>query len=159
MNRLVRLLMHFSKPFALGHIYGSDGSLYMGRFALCENRFFAARLHHIAREDRDRHMHDHPWNFWSVLLQGGYIEARPTSETPVLWENGAELATLVWRNAWSWSLFARRRATDRHIIIHVKPNTWTLFITFKYCNKWGFYTPAGKIPYREYLGLPPKEAQ
>lgn len=155
---ILKLLRAISRPFVLGHIYGEDGSLYMERFAIFATPWLQMRLHHIVREDRDRHLHDHPWNFWSVVLQGGYQEARPLAEVPmwVAQDDEEELCYFVARTKGS---IASRGAFDRHKIVNVEPNTWTLFITGKYRNQWGFYTPAGKIPYREYLGLPPKNKQ
>ena len=73
------------------HIYGPDGRLYMRRWWLLPKwclRFdpkcgalmpkpwmpFSIRLHHIMRPDADRHLHDHPFNFRSVVLAGWYVE-------------------------------------------------------------------------------------
>lgn len=164
MNLLVRFFKCFASEFPLGHIYNHlDGELYMERFALCSlfGGRFAMRLHHIVREDRDRHMHDHPWNFASVVLQGGYVEARPLLQEG-LWEgpdNGdestlQEVYVATKRRRFSLGF---RRALDRHKIMSVEPDTWTLFITGPYKNGWGFHTPEGKVPYRLYLGLPPRD--
>lgn len=128
------------------HLQGADGSLYMARFWLRpyapDGRGIAARVHHIARADADRHLHDHPWNFVSVVLKGGYVEARPTSLDPDFeHESRAERCTLTERRAGS---VAFRRATDRHRIVSVQPDTWTLFITGPKLHTWGFFTPHGK---------------
>jgi len=52
-----------------------------------------------------------------------------------------------WRRPWS---LAFRRATDRHRITVVSPGTFTLFVTWRKVQWWGFYTPAGKIFWRDY---------
>lgn len=164
MNLLVRFFGLFASEFPLGHIYNHvDGELYMERFALCSffGGRFAMRLHHIVREDRDRHCHDHPWDFFSLVLQNSYVEARPLLQEG-LWDgpdNGDETAlqekcTFTRRGFLSLGF---RRALDRHKIVAVEPDTWTLFITGPYKNQWGFYTPEGKVPYRLYLGLPPRD--
>ena len=49
---------------------------YMRRWALI-TPWGALRLHHILRGDNDRHFHDHPMDFISLILRGGYIEHRP----------------------------------------------------------------------------------
>lgn len=36
-----------------------------------------ALVHHILRSDRDRAMHDHPWENASLVLRGGYWEVAP----------------------------------------------------------------------------------
>lgn len=150
MNWVVRLLMRFATPSSWGHIYGQDGSLYMERFQLFAFEHFSARLHHIVREDRDRHLHDHPWDFVSIVLQGGYVEARPYEASDPLWIGEQEVVCEVSRVA---PCIAHRRALDRHKITSVDPGTWTFFLTGPYKNKWGFFTPKGKVPYREYLGI------
>lgn len=156
MGLILQVLRRFAKPFVLGHIYGADGSLYMERFALFSFPGFAARLHHIVREDRDRHLHDHPWDFWSIMLPGGsYVEARPYDVDDPLWIGEEEVTVETVRLPGS---IAFRRATDRHKITAVTGEVWTLFITGPYKNQWGFFTRKGKVPYRAYLGLPPKDA-
>lgn len=149
MNFLLRLLCR--KPYYRGHIVGADGSIYMERWALFETRWLRARIHRILREDRDPHMHDHPWNFLSVVLSGWYWEARPATINPCFGSFGdpdREEYTITTRRAGS---FALRRATDRHQIVEVSPGgVVTLFITGPLRHWWGFFTPAGKVYWREY---------
>lgn len=158
------------------HLYDADGSTYMERYWLvpyvdktkkpgCYNatlrepltwllqRFgVAIRLHHIMRADRDRVMHDHPWDFWSVVLRGWYIEMRPTeNDRPCFDERlpaGQESFHVALRGTWS---VASRRATDRHRITEVPAGgVWTLFVTSRPRHWWGFYTPTGKVYYQDY---------
>lgn len=135
------------------HLRNPDGSFYMRRFWLrpySEDRSaIAIRVHHIADIDHDTALHDHPWNFISLVLRGGYIETRPVTIAPCFMPKvpGVEDAIMTFRDAGS---IAFRRATDRHRIVHVKPDTWTLFITFKKLQWWGFYTMRGKVYYKDY---------
>lgn len=135
------------KPYRKGHIYGPDGSLYMRRFSLFETRWLSARVHHIAREDNDRHMHDHPWSFASWVLRGSYIERRPMETNPCF-VGDSELTYATARGTGS---VAFRRATDRHLISQVAPDTWSLFIYGPVRQWWGFYTPEGKVYFADYL--------
>lgn len=142
-----------------GHLYHADNSLYMGRWNFFRARLMWPRLHHIATPDLDRHLHDHPAHFLSIVLAGSYVEARPVGIDPC-WEpasrwNGIEWeadlqerVTLTTRYPGS---VAFRWSTDRHRIVHVEPGTFTLFIFLggKRCW-WGFYTPMGKIWWRDY---------
>lgn len=116
------------------------------------------RLHRIATNDVDRDMHDHPAGFVSIVLSGGYIELRPTSVEPCfadvkntgdprVIQSHEETGIATERRPGS---IAYRRATDRHRIIAVKPDTWTLVIWFRKVQWWGFYTVNGKIHWREY---------
>jgi hypothetical protein len=142
-----------------GHLYHTDGSLYMGRWALFETRWLSCRLHHLASCDHDRDMHDHPWVFASILLCGSYVEHRPAQINPhfeavrrprgLVWEDEqVEVSARTVRVATSIAL---RRPTDRHRISAVQPDTWSLFIYGPLRQWWGFYTSAGKIYWKDYL--------
>ena len=135
------------KTYRKGHIYHADGSLYMGRYSLFETRWLSARVHHLVSADYDRHMHDHPWSFVSLLLRGSYIERRPVNVDPFWNEDGTEPSWFSVRNAGS---LAFRRATDRHLISNVMPDTWSLFVYGPVRQWWGFFTPRGKVFWRDY---------
>lgn len=130
----------------------------------------AARLHHICTADLDREFHTHPWSFISIVLSGGYIERRPLHADPV-WEfthfdkNAASLDDAVeslrmqemgverWRRPGS---IAFRRHSDRHRIVHVEPDTWTLVLQGpkKPGRSWGFYTyEHGFVNWREFQSV------
>lgn len=162
-------------------IYGSDGTLYMGRWWLLGGsarirddddrrrstpwswkrgrldalvgRFFAVRLHHIAREDRARDLHIHPCAFISVIVGGWYVERLPRSQSQ---DPGLDTTDYVDVLRLPGSI-ARRRATDRHTIVRVSPGgAWTLFLMGKKERQgdWGFWTPAGFVKARDYGSLP-----
>lgn len=107
----------------------------------------AIRVHEILRSDDDRAFHDHPWNYLTVVLKGGYFEVRPVFKDGIY--RGDKR---TWCGPGS-VLF--RRATDWHRL-EVPEGTvaTTLFTTFAYRQQWGFMPqPAqNKVYYREYLG-------
>lgn len=129
------------------HLHHADGSLYMERFWLIRSRWLTARVHHICTRDFDRHLHDHPWGFVSLVLKGSYIELRPAEIEPRFNEHGHERTALWPRTTGS---IAFRRPTDRHLVDYVEPGTWTLFIAGPKRHWWGFYTPAGKVHWQDY---------
>lgn len=131
-----------------GHLHHADGSLYMGRYSLFETKHLSARVHFLATPDSDHVLHDHPWDFLSVILCGGYTELRPRQQTPVWRRDGTELTYAVRRNTGS---IAFRRATDRHLISEIDAGTWTLFLYGRFQNDWGHYLHTGKMHWREYL--------
>ena len=58
----------------LGDEYGTP---YMVRYFISKPNTKAKGriyLHHFLRSDHDRALHDHPWNFVSIILRGGYWE-------------------------------------------------------------------------------------
>lgn len=150
-DRLIRLLTR--RVYRKGHIHGTDGSLYMGRWELFETRWIEARVHHITRPDLDREMHDHPAGFLSLVLKGWYDEALPSTIDPCWdWRHGNEFFTETRRRTWS---IAYRPATARHRITRVSEGgVWTLFILVGGRKQWwGFYTPAGKVHWKDYLAV------
>lgn len=99
--------------------------------------FPSVRVHHILREDDDRHLHDHPWDARTIILKGWYKELK---------EDG---------------IIHHRKEGDTnpikygeyHRITEVSPGgVYTLFFTWKYAGTWGFLVDGVKIPWREYVG-------
>ena len=103
----------------------------------------AARVHHILRSDAGRDPHDHPWPYLTVILKGGYFEE-------CFDEEGAPIDTR-WRGAGS-ILF--RRANSLHKLrVPSGETAWTLFITGKKQQTWGFKPPGQpKVPHWQYVG-------
>ena len=98
---------------------------------------FAIRVHHILREDRDPYLHDHPWNWRTIILDGWYDE-EDVFGVKTIYIDGSTRSAL---------------AETLHRIDQV-PNrgVWTLFITYRKRNRWGFMvgSPARKVYHREY---------
>jgi hypothetical protein len=105
-----------------------------------------ARVHHILRSDNDRHFHDHPWPFLTIILRGGYFEKRA-----VLGADGYIIRTVErWHGPGSVLI---RRATDLHKLRLPEGCTaWTLFCTGPKSQGWGFRVGNRTVPWREYLG-------
>src|SRR4051812_19276202 len=55
-------------------IRSKKGELHFERWALLETSLFSVYIHRIHKEDRDIHLHSHPWNFISWVLKGSYDE-------------------------------------------------------------------------------------
>lgn len=53
-----------------------DGVLHMRRWVAEIESLGSVRLHFIAKEDEDIYPHDHPFNFYSLILAGWYREER-----------------------------------------------------------------------------------
>jgi hypothetical protein len=109
-------------------------------------RFFpSVRLHHILREDRDEHMHDHPWDARTIILRGWYEERRPE---PLGYASTRRKAGDT----------ASINFGDYHKITQVSSGgVWTLFITYRYRGTWGFLVNGVKVKWRNYLNIPCKQ--
>ena len=94
----------------------------------------AAYLHLFHRSDADE-MHDHPWDFWTLVIWRGYIEHTPQGR----------------RRLWP-GMVVYRRAEHIHRVelIGGKPAV-TLVWRGPYRREWGFYTPAGWQQWQAYF--------
>lgn len=166
MKRLIDWLVRMSRRTPYFDICNeADGTLYMGRSWLMPRWLLmpdpenpgalkpkpwlpvSLRLHHIARPDLDRHFHDHPWTFVSLVLRGGYAECRPSSAVPN-WRGGDEEDGVT--SVRLPGSIGIRRYTDRHRIVSVLPDTLTLVLVFRKRQSWGFFTRQGKVHWRDY---------
>jgi hypothetical protein len=146
--RIANLVFQFAKRriYDKGHIFDPNGSLYMGRWWVFKEHAwspYAARLHLIAREDQDRDLHDHPYAYRTIILQGGYW-----------WID-------LFGGRWHIEVgqTEKQAAEHFHKIVEVtEGGVWTLFIYRhkKKSNPWGFLKAEGgtvvKVPWQQYLG-------
>ena len=115
-----------------------DGEVYMRRWYPGPGP--RLRYHEILRSDPDRDLHDHPWDFTSLILEGAYVEITPDGERR--WQAGDVI---------------RRRATDLHRLELDGGPVWTQVRTGPVRRWWGFQTADGWVDARRYdrtLGAP-----
>jgi len=58
--------------FKVKEIRSREGELHFIRYRIVSTPWFSIYIHRIFKEDQDTHLHDHPWDFWSIILSGGY---------------------------------------------------------------------------------------
>lgn len=111
---------------------------------------FQIYLHKICRSDADRELHDHPWDFVSLILWRGYREEIDLLEGV----EGRELVDHVLRiqrTSRKWpGMILVRRAEHRHRVLVGKP-AWTLVFTSKKRRTWGFWPWSGFVPWRTFI--------
>lgn len=84
---------------------------------------FAIRINHIKRPDMDPNLHDHPWNWRTIVLEGWYRE-----------EN-----IFGGHNYYAESQTRRASAETFHRINDISDGgVFTMFITGRKFNPWGF---------------------
>lgn len=89
-------------------------------------------IHRFLKSEPDD-MHDHPWNYFTIILSGGYWE----------YEKKGDIIDKQWRSP---GYFKYYNSKDIHRI-ELNPNRnncWTLFIPFKKTRPWGFYVENGE---------------
>lgn len=113
------------------------GQPYMRRYFLLGGHNRApgenARYHNILTSDLTD-LHDHPWDFISVILNGTYIETTPTSE-----QTFGPGSVLI------------RKAEQLHRLTLPDGPVWTFIITGAVRRRWGFATTDGWVHWQEYL--------
>jgi len=150
LRRLVDYLIRRAEKTPYIHLHG-----YLERYWLFPYGSLpfgiAIRLHHILRSDNDRHLHDHPWAFLSIVLRGGYWEQRSCR---CCLDGNCGYAPCRWRGPGS---IAFRRASTWHRLglpsaIDADSSCWTLFISFRAKQDWGFLVDGEKVLAKDYLG-------
>lgn len=106
---------------------------YMRRWML-KTPWGMLRLHHILRGDEGKHFHDHPMDFTSLILKGGYTEYCPGQEP---------------RRCLPGDVVSRK-AEDLHYLKLIDSSAWTLLVTSLFRREWGFSTEDGWVIAGEY---------
>ncbi len=115
-------------------IEDGDKKPYMHRwFPVPRNPAGGCYIHHIMRSDKDV-PHDHPWDFTSYILAGGYQEQT---------KNG------IWNRPVGTIL--HRKAADAHrIILPPGQTAITICFTGQWQRDWGFHCPKGWVDWRTF---------
>ena len=120
------------------------------------NRWLNIYVHQFLRSDDDRALHDHPWWFVSLMLQGMYTEVTDTARTvrsapepwrlffgdrplafrPATWRHRVELIATP-----EWCEIAGTMLTNGMSGVPPKREIpcWTLIITGRRVRTWGFW--------------------
>jgi hypothetical protein len=127
-------------------IHNTRGEPYLVRWILIRTPWFALYLHKILLSDDDRHCHDHPWNFWSLILKGQY---RETTQRRV----DAGLFALRSRTQRTYKAPAlnRKQAEDLHRLDLRHGPVWSLVWCGRRRRDWGFQTDEGWVDHASYL--------
>lgn len=140
MNLLAKLVRRF---LLVKEIVSKYGEVHFRRYRLLQTPWFAIYVHQIRRSDMDLDMHDHPWNFASVILEGAYREA---STYPPNFDQ------IYVRDYYSGDVI-EHAAEDAHKLTLVSNEVWTLVFTSGRTRYWGYQTKAGWVGHEEYRQL------
>lgn len=132
---------------------------YLIRYYLLKLKSFQIVIHKILQSDYDC-LHDHPWNFISIILKGGYWEGTSPEQRlsklecehfkKTYGENGMyyrwyDRFSILFRKAtWKHRLKLKQLGHERFM-----PCT-TLVIMFKRKREWGFFTKSGWVHWSKY---------
>lgn len=111
------------------------------------NKIFNVYLHCFLRDDDDRALHDHPWAWCSILLNGCYVEH-------TIDRGGVHKRQLRTPGDIKFSLPSRPHRVELipgPIVPTEKYPCWTLFITGPRVRQWGFHCPQrGWVHFKEF---------
>lgn len=105
-------------------------------------------LHHFLKSDPDE-VHDHPWNYTTIVVKGGYYEWIPQFNNA-----GQKIGEIAkWRGR---GHIRRCRAESYHRIeLDSSVDCWTIFIPGMQKREWGFLARNGRVntwvQHEEYL--------
>jgi len=109
------------------------GETYLARLRIIDTPWFGVYLHRIEDVDPQPDPHDHPWNFLSIVLAGGYTEQIWQQENAARWR--------VYQRRWLVGTAHRMMAEGvAHRIVSCEPHTLTLVLRGKRSREWGFWT-------------------
>jgi hypothetical protein len=150
MSREGRSRWDFGWRWSSHFVIGKPGDPMMHRWRLIQTPWFGVYVHFIFREDLDNGSHDHPWQFWSLVLSGGYTEELHLDPR----DRAGLVVPLHVVSRWTLHHFPLHRA---HRITSVRPGTTTLCVVGRKLRVWGFYDEHQWVDYRDALRLRPTE--
>jgi hypothetical protein len=115
-------------------IRSKEGKLHFRRWEILKTRWFSIYIHGIYASDKDKHLHNHPWDYKSIVLKGSYVE-----ETT----NGV--------NILKFGTITSKDGNDYHKIKQLlTKSVYTLFIVSPVKRVWGYQVDGGFIDNEEY---------
>lgn len=121
---------------------------------------WSIRVHHIVQGDPGGYLHDHPWHARTIILKGGYLEQRLREQSD------SEQAKLNMPLRFQTPEYIVRkqgttstlRPGNFHRIAEVSEGgAYTLFITGKWREEWGFLVKGAKVPAGQHLSCVGRE--
>lgn len=109
------------KFITIGEELGQPECPYIRRWVL-DFYLFSIRLHHWLSSDDQRHFHDHPWWYITIILWGGYTDRSPNGEDKL------RMGSIRFR-----------RALHQHTVVVRKGGCWSLLLTGSEKRVWGFW--------------------
>lgn len=124
--------------------------VYMRRIKIIDTPWFGIYIHFLLHPDGASYpLHDHPWDFVSIILDGDYTEQVPVGK--IEFGPGMDSFGVRWKYWKRWSIH-KMKATDIHKITRLgKSPTTTLLLRGPIKRKWGFYTIGGWIESSKYF--------
>ncbi len=126
---------------------GNKDTAYLTRWTLWQGPKGQQLLLHIFHtSDHARELHNHPWDFWSLILWRGYWER---SQTGLLDSDGEPETVLKWFGPLSFRFCPAHHA--HRVILDQGKRAITLVWTGPKKAAWGFFTSKGWLYWKDYF--------
>jgi hypothetical protein len=103
---------------------------YLTRWRVVQTPWFALYVHRFDGPDSRFVLHDHPWNFMSIVLRGGYTEMRLNKLDRTVGEHTVKHINVV-------------RRDDAHYITKLlRYPSWSLLLVGGRKRTWGYWEPS-----------------
>jgi hypothetical protein len=115
------------------------GKLHFRRWELLKTKKFSIWIHGIYAPDNDLHLHNHPWDYMSLVLWGSFLEEDEDS-------------CCNKRGRFS---FSKKKSYKFHKISHLfSSKVYTLFISYnRDGDNWGYLVDGYFINHKEYRDM------
>lgn len=130
------LRWHVMRKNKLSHIADHGPIEAVRRAIQCPFTLENAYIHRFKRSEDERALHDHPWPWVSIVMQGEYIEHVPADPRCPF----GPTATRIRRTG---SVAMRFDAAAPHRVELTDNEPLTMFMTGTKAREWGFYCEAG----------------
>lgn len=127
--------LHRKFEVRLAEDHACQTGVYLRRWRV-ETPWFSVRLHHWLHSDDNRNTHDHPWNFYTFILKGSYLDVPIPAGPGTVDAFGNE--ALVGQRVKAGHIYYRP-ATHAHWVHLDQGEVWTLVLTGPKIRRWGFW--------------------
>lgn len=118
-------------------LFRSDGRVYLDRWGVGLWWLGSIYLHKMSAPDPGEDLHDHPWDFVTIPLVGGYQESRARVRNDSARGRVRGFARAEIRRPFQPRVMRR---DECHTITHLMAKTsWSLVITGPVKQDWGFF--------------------
>lgn len=136
--------------FLIREIKSQEGVLHFQRWRLIQTPWFAVYIHRIFKADEDKHCHDHPWSFLSVILSGGYSAYWPLYESAVIACHKSSRTGWLVRNVVTGSIKYYKSTQPHRITRLINGPTTSLIFTGPRHREWGYDVDGEWVHNKEY---------
>ena len=143
-------------------------TVYLVRYIPFKSKYACLYIHRFMRSDADD-PHDHPWNFFTYVISGGYIEKFWNKNKPQVYQNTFVSLWDTEFNIRKPGSIAYRKATDVHQVVVDKERNmdeidsapFTICLIGPRIREWGFWpqNEGGNlfVDWRRYLSITPND--